>query len=127
MSACTCPVRSNDCTRPRPSTRRRASAGTGCRSPRPSWSGRRAYLQFDAASRAAKVWVNGTYLGEHQGGFSRFRLDATDALRADGRNVLVVRTDNSKPAPGSATVDNLPLTPATSSCTAASTVRSAWC
>ncbi|MBO9707377.1 MAG: DUF4982 domain-containing protein [Caulobacter sp.] len=76
----------------------------------PKLEGRRAYLQFDAASRAAKVWVNGTYLGEHQGGFSRFRLDATEALRADGQNLLVVRTDNSKPAPGSTTANNLPLT-----------------
>lgn len=76
----------------------------------PKLNGRRAYLQFDAASRAAKVWLNGVYLGEHLGGFSRFRFDATRALRADGRNVLVVRTDNSKPAPGSATVDILPLT-----------------
>lgn len=76
----------------------------------PKLDGRRAYLQFDAASRNAKVWLNGVYLGEHQGGFSRFRLDATDALRADGQNLLVVRTDNTKPAPGSATVDNLPLT-----------------
>jgi beta-galactosidase len=76
----------------------------------PKLDGRRAYLQFDAASRTAKVWLNGVLLGEHQGGFSRFRLDATDALRADGQNLLVVRTDNSKPAPGSSTVDNLPLT-----------------
>jgi len=72
--------------------------------------GRRAYLQFDAASRIAKVWLNGAYLGEHQGGFSRFRLDATDALKSDGPNLLVVRADNSRPAPGSTTVDNLPLT-----------------
>jgi len=75
----------------------------------PKLDGRRAYLQFDAASRAARIWLNGVYLGEHQGGFSRFRLDATDALR-DGGNMLVVRTDNSKPAPGSTTADNLPLT-----------------
>jgi beta-galactosidase len=76
----------------------------------PKLEGRRAYLQFDAASRAAKVWLNGVYLGEHQGGFSRFRLDATDALRGEGQNLLVVRTDNSKPAPGSPMADNLPLT-----------------
>lgn len=76
----------------------------------PKLNGRRAYLQFDAVSRTAKVWLNGVYLGEHQGGFSRFRLDATDALRGDGQNLLVVRADNSKPAPGSPTVDNLPLT-----------------
>jgi len=76
----------------------------------PDLRGRRAYLQFDAASRLAQVWLNGVYLGEHKGGFSRFRLDATAALRAEGRNLLVVRTDNTPPAPGKDTADVLPLT-----------------
>ena len=70
---------------------------------------RRAWLEFDAASRIASVWLNGQLLGEHKGGYSRFRLDATRALRADGPNLLVVRTDNSKPAVGSSTADVLPL------------------
>ncbi len=72
--------------------------------------GKRAWLQFDAASRIAKVWLNGKLLGEHRGGFSRFRLDATDALRPRASNLLVVRTDNTKPAPGASTADVLPLT-----------------
>ena len=71
--------------------------------------GQRIWLQFDAASRVATVWLNGKLLGMHEGGFSRFRLDATDALRLGGRNVLVVKTDNSKPAPGATTADTLPL------------------
>ena len=73
--------------------------------------GKRIWLEFDAASRTASVWLNGTKLGDHAGGFSRFRLDATDALRASGDNVLVVRTDNSAPGGKDATTaDILPLT-----------------
>ena len=75
----------------------------------PALKGRRAYLQFDAASRIAQVWLNGVYLGEHKGGFSRFRLDATAAVRAGGGNLLVVRTDNTQPDAGTATADVLPL------------------
>ena len=78
--------------------------------PPPSFAGKRAWLQFDAASRTAVVWLNGVRLGEHRGGFSRFRLDATAAIRVGRPNLLVVKTDNSIPAPGSSTADVLPLT-----------------
>lgn len=71
--------------------------------------GKRHWLEFDAASRVAKVWLNGVYLGEHRGGFSRFRLDATAAMKPAGDNVLVVRVDNTQPKAGSATADVLPL------------------
>ncbi|MGY2736819.1 glycoside hydrolase family 2 TIM barrel-domain containing protein [Sphingomonas sp. UYP23] len=74
------------------------------------FTGKRVWLEFDAASRIASVWLNGRLLGEHKGGYSRFRLDATDALAKAGDNVLVVKTDNTKPAPGSSTADVLPLT-----------------
>lgn len=73
-------------------------------------AGKRHWLEFDAASRTAKVWLNGQYLGEHRGGFSRFRLDATVALRASGDNVLAVRVDNTQPKAGGPTADVLPLT-----------------
>ncbi|WP_240502034.1 glycoside hydrolase family 2 TIM barrel-domain containing protein [Sphingomonas panacis] len=73
--------------------------------------GKRAWLEFDAASRIASVWLNGKKLGEHAGGFSRFRLDATDALELGRVNTLAVRVDNTAPATGaSATADVLPLT-----------------
>ena len=72
--------------------------------------GQQAWLEFDAASRIASVWLNGQFLGEHKGGFSRFRLNASKALRFDRANILAVRVDNSKPAPGSSTADVLPLT-----------------
>lgn len=71
--------------------------------------GQRHWIEFDAASRVARVWLNGKFLGEHRGGFSRFRLDATDALKAEG-NVLAVQVDNTPPAASGPTADILPLT-----------------
>ncbi|MEJ0024848.1 MAG: glycoside hydrolase family 2 TIM barrel-domain containing protein [Rhizomicrobium sp.] len=71
--------------------------------------GRRAFLQFDGVGSVADVWLNGRYLGKHQGAFSRFRFDATDAIHPSGTNLLVVKADNSRPQPGSTTADVLPL------------------
>jgi beta-galactosidase len=77
--------------------------------PSPALADKRVWLQFDAASATAEVWLNGQKLGEHKGGFSRFRLDATAALVPGAPNLLVVRTDNSTPKPGGPTADVLPL------------------
>ena len=76
----------------------------------PLLAGKRAYLQFDAASRKAEVWLNGAKIGSHAGGFSRFRFDVTQALKGARTNHLVVKVDNSSPGPNSTTQDILPLT-----------------
>ncbi len=57
--------------------------------------GQRYFLQFDGAALKADVYLNGTRLGTHEGGYAAFRFDATDALKA-GQNVLAVRVDNSR-------------------------------
>lgn len=72
-------------------------------------AGRRSFLEFDGASIVADVWLNGVKLGRHEGAFSRFRVDATAAMRPGCDNLLAVRTDNSKPEPGSATWHVVPL------------------
>ena len=72
--------------------------------------GRHAFLQFDAASRLAEVWLNGQKIGDHAGSFSRFRFDITKVLKSGQTNLLIVRVDNSPPKEGSATADILPLT-----------------
>ncbi len=61
-----------------------------------SLAGKRLYLQFDGASLMADVYVNGAHLGNHKGGFARFRFDATSALRPGEDNVIAVRVDNGK-------------------------------
>ncbi|MBA2392545.1 MAG: beta galactosidase jelly roll domain-containing protein, partial [Ktedonobacteraceae bacterium] len=58
------------------------------------YEGQRLYLQFDGASLVADVYVNGTYLGEHQGGYATFRFDATSALIVGDTNVIAVRVNN---------------------------------
>lgn len=77
----------------------------GARLPR----GKRHFLQFDGVGNVADVWVNGVHAGRHAGAFSRFRFDVTDLLDADGANLILVRADNSEPAPGSSTEHVIPL------------------
>lgn len=55
------------------------------------WSGDRIVLHFGAVHHAATVWVDGTLIGEHEGGYTPFEFDITDALGAELRGTLVVR------------------------------------
>lgn len=50
---------------------------------------RLAFLQFDGVDYTADVWLNGQYLGHHEGYFQSFGFDASVALQA-GRNTLHV-------------------------------------
>ena len=58
-------------------------------------SGRSGFIEFSAVSGLCRVWLNGMYLGEHKGGYSRFRFSLDPAIRS-GSNSLVVSTDNSR-------------------------------
>ena len=71
--------------------------------------GSRYFLQFDAVGTIADVWLNGHYLGKHEGAFARFRFDASAAINPAGDNLLVVEADNSRPAPGATTQNVIPL------------------
>jgi beta-glucuronidase len=55
-------------------------------------AGRHAIIRFGSACYAASVWLNGQFLGGHEGGHLPFAVDCASALR-DGENVLVVRVD----------------------------------
>ena len=72
--------------------------------PAAQWSGKRLWLQFDGANTVTDVWVNGTHLGQHRGGYSRFRFDATEALVPGRDNVVAVRVSNA-PVPDVAPLD----------------------
>ena len=56
-------------------------------------AGRRTLLNFEAVDYRCEVSVNGRPVGSHQGGFTPFSFDITDALRA-GDNDLVVRVED---------------------------------
>ncbi len=60
----------------------------------PGWQGRRIHLRFGSAVYRAKVWLNGTLLGEHLGGHLPFAFDVTAAARFGQPNRLVVMVEN---------------------------------
>lgn len=52
---------------------------------------KRLFLCFDAVDYEAQVWVNGRYIGGHEGGFTPFSFDITEALAASGEQTVAVR------------------------------------
>lgn len=63
--------------------------------PKPGLSdGERVFVEFQGAAMTAEVRLNGMMLGRHEGGYSTFRIDLTDALADE--NELIVAVDNGR-------------------------------
>jgi beta-galactosidase len=55
--------------------------------------GKRLFLHFDGSFQETEVFVNGRLVGAHQGGYTGFEIDITDAA-ATGQNLVAVRVNN---------------------------------
>jgi len=62
--------------------------------PPPALLGKRFLLEFEAVSKAAEVFVNGTRAGGHDGAYTPFTLDITGRLAIGMDNVIAVRVDS---------------------------------
>jgi len=51
-------------------------------------------LRFGAVFYLARVWFNGQYLGQHEGGYTPFEYDVSAVARPGEINVLAVQVDN---------------------------------
>ncbi|MCL4706521.1 T9SS type A sorting domain-containing protein [bacterium] len=51
-------------------------------------------LMFYAVNYVADVWLNGTHIGYHEGGYTSFAFEVSHAVKYDTVNVLAVRVDN---------------------------------
>jgi len=60
---------------------------TRVRAPR-GWTGQRVWLHLESATHRATVWVGGTEVVSHEGGYLPFEVDVTDQL-APGADALV--------------------------------------
>ncbi|GIG20437.1 beta-glucuronidase [Cellulomonas chitinilytica] len=67
---------------------------TTVRVPR-GWAGQRVALRFDSATHAAVVWVDGTEVARHEGGYTPFEADVT-ALVTPGEEVRVTAVVNNE-------------------------------
>lgn len=55
---------------------------------------RSAILVFTGSNYITDIWLNGKYLGYHEGGFTPFAFKVSEFLKTDGENLLAVRVDN---------------------------------
>lgn len=60
-------------------------------------NGKKIRIVFEGVDYSCEVWLNGTYLGRHEGMFSSFEFDITDVVSwadwRDGSNMLMVKLD----------------------------------
>src|SRR5205823_3958057 len=54
----------------------------------------RLILHFEAVDYRATVWINGAKVCSHEGGYTPFSVDITDALHAAGLQEIVVRAED---------------------------------
>ena len=54
----------------------------------------RYYMEFRGANSSADLYINGKKIASHDGGYSTWRADITDALEMD--NLIVVAVDNAE-------------------------------
>jgi beta-mannosidase len=76
-------------------------------------AGARLFLRFGGVDYFADVWLNGRYLGSHEGMFNPFEFDVTDKLEYQGPNQLVVKVGAPRDETEYVEVDSSdsPLTP----------------
>jgi beta-glucuronidase len=61
-----------------------------------TWAGKRVLLHVGACDHDATVWVNGTEVARHRGGFTSFTADLGDTVTAGGHAVIVIRARDSR-------------------------------
>ncbi|WP_293887683.1 MULTISPECIES: glycoside hydrolase family 2 protein [unclassified Sphingobacterium] len=58
-------------------------------------SGNRLFLYFAAVSYRCRIYLNGKEIGQHEGGFTPFQVEITDAVK-ENDNFLVVEVNNTR-------------------------------
>ncbi len=59
-----------------------------------TWVGKRIILHIDASDYKTTVFVNGTQIGTHEGGYTSFAFDITFALKESGNYITVYAEDD---------------------------------
>jgi len=56
---------------------------------------KRVFIHFGAVNYRADIYLNGKYLGSHEGGFTPFQFEITDEIQ-NGENSLIVKVNNQR-------------------------------
>ncbi|MFB9326168.1 glycoside hydrolase family 2 protein [Paenibacillus aurantiacus] len=58
-------------------------------------TGKRVLLHFQAVDYIAKLWINGSYVGSHQGGYAAFNFDITPYIAFGEENQVTLKVEDS--------------------------------
>ena len=59
------------------------------------YSGKKIYIDFGGAFQITDLYINGEWIGNHEGGFGAFRFDITKYIKIGEDNLIAVKVDNS--------------------------------
>jgi len=60
------------------------------------WKGKHIVIEFKGVNNRAKVWLNGTLVGENPDAFLPFEVPIDNAVRFGADNLIVIRVDNTR-------------------------------
>ena len=63
-----------------------------------NWSGKQVFLIIGAADWETRIWIDGQFIGKHQGGYVPFEFDISNYLKDGGSHNLVIRVDDKRRA-----------------------------
>lgn len=58
------------------------------------YGGKSVFIEFEGANTVTELYVNGSFAGRHEGGYSAFRFDITPFIKLDYENVFAVKVNN---------------------------------
>lgn len=58
------------------------------------YGGKSVFIEFEGANTVTELYVNGSFAGKHEGGYSAFRFDITPFIKLDYENVFAVKVNN---------------------------------
>ncbi|BCN30094.1 glycoside hydrolase family 2 protein [Anaeromicropila herbilytica] len=59
-----------------------------------AWKKKKIFITFEGVAHVATIYLNGTQIAEHKGGYTAFTVDLSDHIRFGEVNVLVVQVDS---------------------------------
>lgn len=78
-----------------------------------SWKGKLVWLRVGSANYYARVWINGRFVGEHEGGYLPFQFETGEKVKFGEENLLSIKVDNelspTRVPPGNIPTEDNPL------------------
>lgn len=59
-----------------------------------SWKGQRIFIRVGSANYAAKIWINGQALGQHEGGHLPFAFEISSFVKWNASNRITIQVEN---------------------------------